>query len=225
MLNFEKHREQALLQYLSFLGKRDAVLGYQQIQGLLYAMACSPEPIKPSEWFELIWLTDDAHFDDPAEAKTFFQLLQELFRHIDEAVRKERYRPGVDAGGQLSQATLSDWCDGFLMGHQYLENIWLMALDALDDDALYEQVEDALNGAVAFAGRDIGNGEDGDVNLAAAHLQFQQALNGYGSVHRRWLQGGGRWDAASLFEAMEPPGGDQPCGCGSGRPFRQCCLH
>lgn len=223
MLNFEKQREQALLQYLSFLGKRDAVLSYQQIQGLLYAMVCSPEPIKPSEWFELIWLTDDPHFDDATDAKTFYQLLQELFRHIGEAARKDRYRPGVDSGGELSQACLSDWCDGFLMGHQYLENIWLVALDDLDDEALYEQVEDTLNGAVAFAERDVGNGDDGDINLAAAHLQFQQALNGYCSVHRRWS--GGHWDVERLFESMEPLGSDQPCSCGSGRTFRQCCLH
>jgi uncharacterized protein len=225
MLNFEKHREQALLQYLSFLGKRDAVLSYQQIQGLLYAMVCSPEPVKSAEWFELIWLSDDPHFDDPAEAKTFYRLLQELFRHIGEAARQERYRPGVDIGGQLSQAALSDWCDGFLMGHQYLENLWLVALDDLNDDTLYDQVEAALNSAVAFAERDVGNGDDGEVNLAAAHLQFQQSLNVYCSVHQRWYQGDSRWDVARLFEEMEPLGPDEPCSCGSGRPFRHCCLH
>ena len=83
----------------------------------------------------------------------------------------------------------------------------------------------ALNGAVAFAERDIGNGEDGETQLVAAHLQFQQALNVYCSVHRRWYQAGGRWDAARLFESMEPLGAEQPCNCGSGRPFRLCCLH
>lgn len=225
MLNFGKHREQALLQYLSVLGRRDAVLSYRQIQGLLFAMACSPEPIRPSEWFELIWLSDDAHFDDPVEARTFFQLLQELFRHTGEAIRKQRYRPGLDDSGQLSQGTLADWCDGFLMGHHYLENLWVVALEDLGDDELYEQVEDVLRGAMAFAGRCIGNGEDGDVSLIAAHLQFQQALAGYASVHQLWYRTGTRWDAARLFAAMEPPGADQPCSCGSGRPFRHCCLH
>ena len=43
MQYFEKQREETLLRFLDKLNARDAVLNYPQIQGLLYAMACSPE--------------------------------------------------------------------------------------------------------------------------------------------------------------------------------------
>src|SRR5690606_13370154 len=97
MQNFEAHRERALLKYLSVLDNRDAVLSYHQIQGLLYAVVCSPEPVRAAEWFELIWLSDDPLFDDMAEAKGFFELLVELHQHIADAAEQDRYQPGLEA--------------------------------------------------------------------------------------------------------------------------------
>lgn len=227
MLNFAKQNEQALLKFLNHLGRRDAVLGYHQIQGLLFAMACSPESIKPSEWFELIWLNDEPQFDDLGEAKTFYQLLIELAHGIDEAARQERYRPALDASGACSAEALADWCDGFLTGHQYLENLWMAALDTLDDDALFEQVAATLDFAAAFAGGEVVDwaADDSDEELTAACLQLQQLLGEYYAVHRRWALVGGRRDAAEDFAAMEPVGRNETCPCGSGRAFGHCCLH
>jgi len=227
MLNFAKHNEQALLRFLNHLSQRDAVLDYQQIQGLLYAMVCSPEPIKPAEWFELIWLSDEPQFDDAAEAKAFYQLLIELSQGIDEAARQERYRPAVGEGGACSVAALAGWCDGFLIGHQYLENLWLVALDDLNDDNLYEQVAATLDWAAAFVEGDIVDwaSEDNDDSLVAAYLQFQQLLDEYYAVHRQWFAGDWRWNVEQSFAAMQAVGREEPCPCGSGRTFAQCCLH
>lgn len=227
MLNFAKQNEQALLKFLNHLSRRDAVLDYHQIQGLLYAMACSPEPIKPAEWFELIWLSDEPQFDDAGEAKAFYQLLLELSQGIGEAARQERYRPATVAGGVCSIAALAGWCDGFLTGHQYLENIWVVALDELDDDNLYEQVAATLDWAAAFIGGDIVDlsADNNDDELLAACLQFQQMLGDYYSVHRQWAAAGGYRDAGQSFAAMQAVGRDEPCPCGSGRLFGRCCLH
>lgn len=226
MLNFEKQSEQALLNYLNYLGNRDAVLNYQQIHGVLYAMTCSPEPIKPSEWFELIWLSDDPCFEDATEAKTFYRLLVDLFRHIGELARRDLYRPGVDRDGHFSNAALADWCEGFLMGHQYLENIWLLALDALKDDSLYDRVEAMLDWAVAFVENDVAEewSEEGE-GAVSAQLQLQQLLSGYQSVHQLCFSGMRNPDMSQLFETMQVVGRDEPCICGSGRIFEQCCLH
>jgi yecA family protein len=227
MLNFAKQNEQALLKFLNHLSRRDAVLDYHQIQGLLYAMACSPEPIKPAEWFELIWLSDEPQFDDAGEAKTFYRLLLELSQDIGEAARQERYRPAIAVGGTCSVAALVGWCDGFLTGHQYLENLWIVALDTLDDDNLYEQVAATLDWAAAFIGGDIVDlsVEDNDEGLLAACLQFQQMLGEYYSVHRQWTAEEGYWDAEQSFAAMRAVGRDETCPCGSGRTFGRCCLH
>jgi len=227
MLTFAKHSEQALLNYLNYLGNRNAVLSYHQIQGLLYAMAASPEPIKPSEWFELIWLSDDPHFDDAAEAKTFYQLLIDLSRHIGDLAERDMYRPGLDGSGSLSPAALADWCEGFLMGHQYLENLWLIELDDLDDAKLSDRVEAALDWAVAFVEGEMVDlsADEVDDNLLALQLQFQQLLTAYHAVHGLWYEGTHRRDVGQQFEEMQTVGRDEPCLCGSGRTFGQCCLH
>ena len=74
--------DKELQNFLHRLG--DAVLDYQRLQGFLFAIACSPEPVKPSEWFELIWLDDEPQFDTEAEAKRFFE---------DELAAARRERP------------------------------------------------------------------------------------------------------------------------------------
>ena len=226
MLNFAKQSEEALLGYLNGLNMRDAVLNYHQIHGLLYAMACSPEPIKPSEWFELIWLSDDPQFDDPLEARAFYKLLVELFSSISREVQQERYCPG-GALNVASATALADWCDGFLSGHQYLENLWIVALDDLGDEQLYERVEATLDWAIAFVEGDIVDWivEDSDDVLLTDRLRFEQLLDDYRSVRLLWSDGSWQWDVEQQFVDMQPAARDDQCPCGSGRLFKNCCLH
>jgi yecA family protein len=230
MLNFEKNNEEALLSFLGQLGARDAVLNYRQIHGLLYAMSCSPEPVVAAEWFELIWLSDAPQFDDAATAKDFYRLLVALSRSIDADVQGDRYRFG-DASDTNSAAELADWCDGFLIGHHYLEHVWEAALGDLDDEALYEQIDAVLDWAIACASGEIADrdhdrdGDDGDTALLAGHLHFQQLLTVYRDVRQRWQTRVGDWDIHAAFAALEPALPDEPCPCGSGRLFKRCCLH
>jgi len=226
MLNFEKQKEEALQSMLVGLSARDAVLNYHQIHGLLFAMSCSPESIAPAEWFELIWLSDDPQFDDPAEAKTFYRLLLSLSQAIEADVQAARYRPGAARSGGVDAAALADWCDGFLMGHNYLEDVWMAALDDLDDDPLYEQVAGVVAWAMAFVDGDIVDHEveDDDDRLLSELLQFQQLLEHYRGVRAR-LSESERWSVQRMFEEMEPVARDEACPCGSGRAFGQCCLH
>jgi uncharacterized protein len=227
MLQFEKQNEEALQTMLNGLGARDAVLNYQQIHGLLYAMANSPEPIAAAEWFELIWLSDDPQFDDPAEAKKFYRLLLSLFQAINSDVQAARYRPGVVGRNNCTLDGLSDWCDGFLIGHHYLEDIWTVALDDLSDDELYEQVDAALNWAMAFVDGAIldEEAEDDDDRFLAEHLHFQQLLENYRAVRTRVGDGELHFSVERIFEEMQPVERDEHCPCGSGRLFAQCCLH
>jgi yecA family protein len=227
MLLFEQQSEDALRAMLNGLGTRDAVLNYQQIHGLLYAMANSPEPITASEWFELIWLSDDPQFDDPAEAKTFYRLLLSLFESIERDVRAARYRPGAAGLNVCTADGLYDWCDGFLMGHHYLEDLWTVALNDLNDDQLYEQIDAALDWAMAFVEGVIldGDGDDADDRFLAEQLHFQQLLENYRAAGSSLSETGLHLSVEKIFQEMQPVALDERCPCGSGRLFAQCCLH
>lgn len=221
---FEKQREETLLRFLDQLNTRDAVLNYAQIQGLLYAMACSPEPIKPAEWFELVWLNDDPQFENAVEAKRFYQLLVELFGAITTEVARDRFQLCQLAAGRVDATGLADWCDGFLLGHHYLEEIWDAALDDLDDDKLFEAVDETLDCAMRFVTADMADCDD-EALLMTELIRFQQLLHDYCHIHTQCRPGQMLWSAERMFVEMEPAARGETCPCGSGRLFEHCCLH
>ncbi len=225
MQAFEKQREATLLRFLDQLDRRDAVLNYSQIQGLLYAMACSPEPIKPAEWFELVWLNDDPQFENAADAKRFYELLVELFGSISVEVERNRFQLARSVDSDNEASTLADWCDGFLLGHQYLEDVWSAALDELDDDRLFEQVEATIECAISFVSGDMAEWDDDAEFMLAEFVRFQQLLEDYRAIHARCRQGRPRWSVEQVFFDMQPVSQRADCPCGSGRMFKDCCLH
>jgi uncharacterized protein len=225
MQPFEKQREETLLRFLDQLNVRDAVLNYSQIQGLLYAMACSPEPIKPAEWFELVWLNDDPQFESAADAKRFYELLVELFSSIVIEVKRNCFQLTGTANIQSSAPALVDWCDGFLLGHQYLEDVWSAALDELDEDDLFEQVDATLDCAIAFVSGEMADWDEDSEFMLAEFVRFQQLLEDYRAIHTRCREGRSGWNVERVFVEMQPVAPHNVCPCGSGRLFKDCCLH
>ena len=231
-LLFDKNSEQALRKSLEPLQQKGVVLGYYQLQGLLFAIACSPEKIQPSEWFDLIWLNDEPQFDDESGARGFYQAVVGLYEYVGERVRQRTYLPFSADYSEHWQRDLADWCDGMLMGHQYLEDLWLIALDDMDDQNFTEDVDASLCLACTFAdlirAKQLSQ-EHGvvltDEHLPEAYSLFCKVLGTYASVVPVWS--GGAWgsDLQSMFESLEPVVHDNPCPCGSGVIFAKCCLH
>lgn len=221
----EKQHEETLLRFLDQLNTRDAVLNYSQIQGLLYAMACSPEPIRPAEWFELVWLNDDPQFENATDAKRFYELLVGLFDSIAFEIQRNRFQLNLRADVQEGEVALADWCDGFLLGHQYLEDVWNAALDELDEDELFDQVAATLDCAIAFVAGDMDDGDEDGGFVQAELVRFQQLLEEYRVIHTRCRLASARSRAEQVFAEMEPVEHAADCPCGSGRRFKSCCLH
>ena len=232
LIEFDKEIERKLRERISQLRHNEAVLSYGQLQGLLFAMACSPEPIKPSEWFELIWLDDEPQFDDESEAKAFYKLVVSLAEHIAEMTRQHHFLPFSPHYSERWQTELAQWCDGMLMGHQYLEDLWLIAMDDLDDQKLDDEVEVALSLTTTFAdlvsARQL-SFEEGmkltDEHLPEAYGLFWKALATYASIASIWAEFTWDGDAEQMFSALEPVARDELCPCGSGQIFAKCCLH
>jgi yecA family protein len=229
---FDKQREQLLRDALALLQTKEAVLSYYQLQGLLFAIACSPESIKPSEWFDLIWLNDEPQFDHETEARDFYKLVNECAEHIAGMAQQRRFLPFSARYSERWQTELAQWCEGLLMGHQYLEDVWLIAMDDLDDAQIYEDVDVCLSLAATFAdvisARQL-SFEQGleltDEHLPEAYELFWKVLASYATAAS--LLSDDIWDfnAEQMFLALEPVPHDQLCPCGSGEVFAKCCLH
>lgn len=229
---FDQEQERRLLNELLRLRRNEAVMSYYQLQGFLFAMQCSPEQVLPSQWFDLIWLTDEPQFDDEAAATGFFRSLVALSEYIAASVRQRRYLPFSQCFHQDMQPQLSEWCEGFLMGHHYLDDVWMVALDDLDDEPLEDSLADVLALATHFA--DLGDEMQllldrelapDQQEMADAYQQLSQKLAVYAGVSSRWQRQPWAFDINQLFLALESVPADESCPCGSGKTFAKCCLH
>lgn len=230
--SFDRHQQQILQERLQVLQGREAVLSYHQLQGFLFAIACSPEPIKPSEWFDLIWLDDEPQFENEDEARSFFRLVVALADHIANMTRQRRFLPFSARYSERWRVELGEWCDGLLLGHHYLEDLWMIAMDDVNDQALIDDIEASLGLATTFSDLNdtsqlsFGDSmELGDQYLAEAYGMFWKVLSTYATLGSIWSDGEWDYNTEQLFLALEPVGHDDICPCGSGEVFAKCCLH
>ncbi len=232
VIDFDKNREQRLRKQLEELHSQEAVLSYYQLQGFLFSIACSPEQIRPSEWFDLIWLSDDPQFDDEKDARDFFRTVVALSEHIADMARQRRFLPFSASYSERWLSELSEWCDGMLIGHQYLEDLWLITLDDLDDQTFIEEVDAALGLASTFyemaSDKQLSFDEElalTDDHLPDAYELFWKVLGTYATIGRIWAENTWEMDSEQLFLALESVPKDELCPCGSGLIFAKCCLH
>lgn len=232
LISFDKDAERSLRESIGQLQRNEAVISYHQLQGLLFAIACSPEKIKPSEWFDLIWLNDEPQFDLEEDARSFYRLVVALADHIAEMTRQHRFLPFSARYSERWREQLAQWCEGLLVGHQYLEDLWLVALDDLDDANIIEEVDTTLSLAATFAdavsARQLYFDEGlelTDEHLPEAYELFWKLLASYACVGSLWSEMNWDFDADQMFLALEPVPRDELCPCGSGLIFEKCCLH
>lgn len=225
--------EPTLEETLENLYADDASLSYYQLQGFLFAICCSPEPVRASDWFDLIWHNDDPCFDNQVDARRFFRQVIDLADYIEGSIAQRRFLPFDGEYSDRCQWALAQWCEGLLMGHNYLDEIWLMALDDLDDHQLDDQIDAVLSLASTFveisADHQLSFGDEmalTEKHLPEAYRLFQVALKCYAGVAESWATTQSREiDAEQLFLLLDPVDRHQPCPCGSGLLFAKCCLH
>lgn len=76
----------ALTEFLLDPTRPDDTLCFQELQGFLYAVACSPELVPPSAWLPAISDDEDIGFEDEAEAQRIMGLIIELYNGINDLV-------------------------------------------------------------------------------------------------------------------------------------------
>ena len=138
-------------------------LNLPALRGFLWAVVASPAPLELDEWLPLIWEDEEGtgpkfHNDEEATliTATVVALHEDTVRQVesDSFELPEGYTYNDDA---TRMQLLIDWCQGFLAGHDWLEEIWeqvsgAFAETASDDFNLAEEIENVLNTVNLFAG-------------------------------------------------------------------------
>jgi uncharacterized protein len=218
---------------------KDGALGYCELAGFFFALACSPELVKPSEWIPLVLGEEAQAFGSKEEVQRVLDLAMRLHNHINLQVLERS--PSLPAGVAVREepmanfapdAPLAQWARGFSEGHDWLHETWDAYLQAeSEEDA--EELDQALGAIMIvlgfFASREFAEACLAEVKrpqpLEQAARQMLEAL----PDAMRELAGLGRGleeieRARSRAPARSTKvGRNAPCPCGSGRKYKHCC--
>lgn len=214
----------------------DGVGSVRGLEGFLFAIACVPGIVQPSQWLPVALGEEGMEAADPDEVREALAQILTLYGTIQEAVNEPELAPpeGLfrdDVLANLEEdADASRWCRGFARGHWWAEDTW-----EVDDDD--RELNALLLTLSFFASRKMAERytqafEGGEWSLeevaAAVRTMWPAALGEYASMGRTRLQERMAAMQAARSEparatAEERTGRNDPCPCGSGRKFKRCC--
>ena len=115
-------------------------VSYPALCGFLFAVASAPEEIAESEWLPVV-LECELHKESETE-KPEIELMRQLLAYLALQVNNESVElptacvPVATVMDNLQvDAAFSQWCAGFVSGHDWLEELWLeYTPDELQDE-------------------------------------------------------------------------------------------
>ena len=206
--------ESILLKY----GNDDSILNVCELDGFFIALISGPEILPPSRWLPELWAGELPELDwASAEMQRFMAL---LLQHMNNCVMTLMEYPGEFKAlfheRQLDGKTytiVKEWCFGYMRG---------VALGQ------WPEMPDAQ--AEHLAAIDL-HGNEGFFPLLehmspVQHLQSVLEIEPAAlALHEYWLENRAPQRPNTPLRAAATPGRNEPCPCGSGKKFKQCCLH
>jgi uncharacterized protein len=186
-----------------------------EMQGLFFAVASSPDLVAPSRWMpEALGETPD--YTDTGQAQQVLELVMRFYNQCVAAAATDDfelilYRTDAEA------ADYAAWCGGYLTGVDLAETDWY---DAGDPDEVGELLFPLLVLADALPEEEKRSIKPAEWRRLVQSCEETLAdtlvrIHDYWNVVR----------APPLTVRREAPktGRNDPCPCGSGRKFKQCC--
>ena len=208
--------ESILLKY----GNDDSILDASELHGFFAALVSSPGILPPSRWLPELWGGELPELDwASAEMQRFMPL---LIQHMNNCVMMlMEYPAEFEALFQQREhqgATLTiveEWCFGYMRG------VGLGQWPLMPDAEAEHLATIALHGNQEFLPLLEQMSE-------AQHQQSVEAIEpAVRALHAYWLaqRSAHASPAQTPLRAAAQPGRNDPCPCGSGKKFKQCCLH
>ncbi len=208
-----------------------------ELQGFLFTINCSPEVIPPSEWMPMVFAGSEANYRDAEEARFITEAIMRLYGQCNQQVLEGD--PAMPSGCAPAAAVMDNFCDdaplaqwasGFLVGHTYLEDVW----DALIQDEWEDELGSCLMVLSFFANIELAEAYTEEMSAGRSRSVLQLAesvLKVLDDAMASYAQMGRVLYVARLEldqeERARTEGGyvkqAEPCPCGSGEPFSQCC--
>ncbi|MEN6585707.1 MAG: UPF0149 family protein [Sulfuricella sp.] len=194
------------------------------LQGFLCAALSGPETIPPSVWMPLA-LGESPEYESAAQAEEVASLIMKFHDAIASALSGgedfDLFLYGAEDNPE--QLDYAAWCEGYVYGAQIGEANWFEAAGEFAPD-LSEKMEVffLLSGMLkedAEKNREpwLSSKEEAKA-LAKAEEEFPATIH---DIYRFWQAQGNT--PAPVRRESPKLGRNDPCSCGSGKKFKQCC--
>jgi uncharacterized protein len=191
------------------------------LQGMLCAIVSAPAPVAPSTWMPAA-LGEDPRFASDQERSRIEQLLLGFRDDVAEQLNGGEHLDIVlygDEGSEDQEASLAEWCEGYLRGVELADPAWG---EEVSDEELDEMLMPfaILSGRAKEAAFDSG---EAWVDPADERRMAQEARESLIDVI---LDNRAYWFERSIPETVrrETPkvGRNDACPCGSGKKYKHC---
>ncbi len=218
--------------FLEDPARPDGTLSNHELQGFLFAVACAPELVPPSEWLPIVCNEQEPEYESLAQVEVVIAELMALYNEVNAGVFEGAPALPPDCSfARKAMANLEDgapvsqWAQGFLVGHEWLEESW--------DFDLPDDVEKELGAVLMvltfFSSRTVAQAYcdetgGGPVEEPARTVtrMFPGALASYAQI-RRTLGEVANMVPVAPARARAKVGRNDLCPCGSGRKYKRCC--
>lgn len=204
----------------------ESILSTSELDGFLTAVVSGPELIPPSEWFPAIFSGEPPEFETEVQVQNLFALLLRHMNSIAEILAEdpEEFEPmfgyhDCDHDDDCNEPVeiVEEWCMGYLRG---------VSLRAEEWEPLWREEPEALTTIALF-----GTTEGWD-ELEKLDDETQQGFREMlpamvRTIYSYWQSQRNKPVTQHITEQREADkiGRNDPCPCGSGKKYKQCCLH
>jgi len=187
----------------------DCIFGISELDGFFTALLTGPVPVSPTVWMPAIWRGWLPEFATESEAEHLTNL---LMRHMDSLAdslfeNPETFAPLYEISDDEAEETIvaDEWCYGYMRA---------VALHERDWQPLLDNQPELISAILLFSGLS----EDEIPDDATLDELRDNLPDNVFAIRDFWL-------AESEKPKTPRAGRNDPCPCGSGRKYKQCCLH
>ncbi|ADU67880.1 YecA family protein [Pantoea sp. At-9b] len=202
-------------------GNEHSVVDVAELDGMLTALLSGPNDIEPSEWLVAMW-GGQKYIPKWSNEREMDRFMTLTFQHMNDIAERlsefpDQFDPlfGTQEMEGQEFTVVEEWCFGYMRG---------VALD--DWSALPEAQQPALD-TIALHGREENFAQLEDFTPE----QFEASIE---AIRPAALQLHDFWQEQRLSQpepapqvpyfAAEKIGRNDPCPCGSGKKYKQCCM-
>jgi uncharacterized protein len=238
MRMFTAKEEKNLTYVLSKSADPEVALYLEELHGLLFGLAITPEALSPHEWLPIVF-DEEPHFDDDQDAETCIgHLLAVYNRMIDDSNKGKlafpfNYKKLTD----MEYSLIEGWAYGLFLAISLRPHIWGMSeeYEKMDEEEIPDDVMDLIGScsiitAIAmpdeteeiFETKPGQQPKDPEELEDALYDMLPMAVENL-QKHGAKIRAENTCLNPSPGISQEKVGRNDPCPCGSGKKYKKCC--